>query len=218
MPSFSSVLCALLPFMAFCLVWYRLVRLDRQVRRLEEISVYEPMTGLLSGRLFESECSVHCRGSSPVAVLLIDLDDFRRFNRDGYREHGDRALKLAARVVSETLRRGDRLYRLHTAGDEFVCFFTVKTARAAYHQAERLRAALCAAEVPACIGVAFADGSTVRDPSALLRIAASNKDAAKSRGGNAVFPPDEPPPTAVVTAPIDDDFTAPIWVGGPVTP
>ena len=70
MPSFSSVLCALFPFLGFCLVWYRLRSLVRQVGRLEEISVYDPMTGLRSGRLFESECAILCRGPSPVAVLL----------------------------------------------------------------------------------------------------------------------------------------------------
>jgi hypothetical protein len=51
MSTWSSVLCALFPFLGFCLVWYRLRSLDRQVGRLEEISVYDPMTGLRSGRL-----------------------------------------------------------------------------------------------------------------------------------------------------------------------
>lgn len=219
MPVVSSVLCALPPFLGFCLVWYRLRSLDRQVGRLEEISVYDPLTGLRSGRLFESECAILCRGPSPVAVLLIDLDNFRRYNEGGYREEGDRALNLAARVLLDSLRRrADRLYRLHTAGDEFVCFFAVETARDAYRQAERLRAALAAAKVPGSIGIAFAEGSTVRDPAKLLSLAATNKNAAKLRGGDSVFPPDEPPPSAVVTAPIQDDFAAPIWVGGPVTP
>ena len=202
MPLVSSVLCSLLPFLGFCLVWYRLCCLDQQVGRLEEISVFDPMTGLRSGRLFESECAILCRGPSPVAVLLVDLDDFRRYNRDGYREEGDRALKLAARVLSESLRRrADRLYRLHTAGDEFVIFFSVETARDAYRQAERLRGALAAAKVPGSVGIAFAEGSTHRDPAQLLRLATTNKDAAKNRGGNFVFPPpDEPPPPPVPIA------------------
>ena len=216
MSTWSSVLCALFPFLGFCLVWYRLRSLVRQVGRLEEISVYDPMTGLRSGRLFESECAILCRGPSPVAVLLIDLDNFRRYNDGGYREEGDRALKLAARVLSESLqRRADRLYRLHTAGDEFVTFFAVETAREAYGQAERLRLKLAAAKVPGSVGIAFAEGSTFRDPARLLSLATTNKNAAKNRGGNSVFPPDEPPPGAVVTA--LDDFSGPIFVGGPVT-
>ena len=81
MPVVSSVLSPCLRF-GLCLVWYRLRNLDRQVGRLEEISVYDPLTGLRSGRLFESECAISCRGPGPVAVLLlIDLDNFRRFKR-----------------------------------------------------------------------------------------------------------------------------------------
>ena len=83
MPVFSSVLCAVLPFsVSFgigCAV------LIGKVGRLEEISVYDQTTGLRSGRLFESGVRSSVVGLSPVAVLLVDLDDFRRYNRGGYR-------------------------------------------------------------------------------------------------------------------------------------
>lgn len=103
------------------------------------MSVFDSLTGLRAGGLFESECAILCRGPSPIAVLLIDLDNFRRFNDKGYREEGDRALKLAAQVLPEKLRRrADRLYRLHTAGDDFVALFSVEGPRQAHRQAERL--------------------------------------------------------------------------------
>lgn len=206
----SSLLCALVPLLGFCLVWYRLRCLNQQVGRLEEVSVYDPLTGLRSGRLFESECSILCRGPCPVAVLLIDLDNFRRFNDGGYREEGDRAITLAARVLSEKLRRqADRIYRLHTAGDEFVVFFAVETSRDAYRQAERLREALASVNVPCSVGIAFAEGSTTRDPAQLLRLATTNKHIAKKRGGNTVYPPDEPPPSPVL-AKVIEEWTPPI--------
>lgn len=205
----SSLLCALVPLLGFCLVWYRLRCLNQQVGRLEEVSVYDPLTGLRSGRLFESECSILCRGPCPVAVLLIDLDNFRRYNDGGYREEGDRAIKLAARVLSEKLRRqADRIYRLHTAGDEFVLFFAVETSRDAYRQAERLREALASVNVPCSVGIAFAEGSTTRDPAQLLRLATTNKNIAKKRGGNTVYPPDEPPPSSVL-AKVIEEWTSP---------
>jgi len=199
MSSWSLLLLVLLPFAGFCLVWYRLRGIDEQVGKLEAVSVYDPLTGLRSGRLFESECAILCRSPSPIAVLLIDLDDFRRFNDRGYREEGDRVLKRAAQVLSEKLRRrADRLYRLHTAGDEFVLFLAVETARQAHQQAERLRAALSSVKTPCSIGLAYADDQISRDPAQLLRLATTNKNAAKKRGGNCVFPPpDEPPPPPV---------------------
>ena len=206
----SSLLCALVPLLGFCLVWYRLRCLNQQVGRLEEVSVFDPLTGLRSGRLFESECSILCRGPCPVAVLLIDLDNFRRYNEGGYREEGDRAIALAARVLSEKLRRqADRIYRLHTAGDEFVLFFAVETSRDAYRQAERLREALASVNVPCSVGIAFAEGSTTRDPAQLLRLATTNKHIAKKRGGNTVYPPDEPPPSPVL-AEVIEEWTPPI--------
>lgn len=210
MPSLSS-LCCVLPSLGCFFLWLRLRRLGWQVGRLEEISVYDPQTGLRSGRLFENECAILCRGPNPVAVLLIDLDDFRRYNERGYREAGDQALKKAADVLSKTLRKADRLYRLHTAGDEFVCCFAVRTARDAYRQAERLRGALSVAQIPGSVGIAFAKTAEKRDPAHLLQIAAQNKDEAKKQGGNAIFPtPDDPP---VARLPTPDDFDAATWPG-----
>jgi diguanylate cyclase (GGDEF)-like protein len=210
-----SLVGGLLSFLGFCLVWYRLRCIDVQVGRLEAVSVFDSLTGLRAGRLFESECAILCRGPSPIAVLLIDLDDFRRFNDKGYREEGDRALKLAAQVLSEKLRRrADRLYRLHTAGDEFVAFFAVEGPREAYRQAERLRGALATVKVPCSVGIAFAEGSTARDPAQLLRLATTNKNVAKKRGGNGVFPPPEgPPPSPLAVRPTDWDKTERLVVG-----
>lgn len=188
MPSFSAVFCVLFSIFGFCFVCYRLHCHDRRFACLEQLSLYDPLTGLRSGRLFETDCAILCRGASPIAVLLIDLDDFRQYNLRGYREEGDRALRRAATVLTEHLRRqADRLYRLHTAGDEFVCFFAVKTASEAQQQAERLRVALASVKVPGSIGIAFDASSGVRDPAKLLNQAAQNKDLAKQRGGNAIY-------------------------------
>ncbi|HNO69448.1 MAG TPA: GGDEF domain-containing protein, partial [Pseudomonadota bacterium] len=185
--AFSSVLCVLPPCLGFCCVWYRL-------RRLEDRSSRDYQTGLRSGRLFDDDAAMLCRSSAAVAVLLVDLDNFRRFNQAGYREEGDRALLTAAQVLKENLRRqADRLYRMHTAGDEFLILLTVDSFREAHRQAERLRVALERAALPACIGIAFADASGSREPARLLRLATINKDTAKKSGGNAVFPPEEPP-------------------------
>ena len=68
----------------------------RRVRRLEVLSVHDWQTGLRSGRLYDDDAALLCRSSCKVAVLLIDLDDFRRFNERGYREEGDRALQTVA--------------------------------------------------------------------------------------------------------------------------
>ena len=132
-------------------------------------------------------------------MLLIDLDDFRRFNERGYREEGDRALQTVAQVLKESLQRAaDRVYRMHSAGDEFIVVITVEDFREAFQQAERLRRAIELASVPGSVGIAYAEPSTHRSPAQLLRLATTNKNAAKQRGGNCVYPlPEEPPPISV---------------------
>lgn len=171
----------------------------RRVRRLEVLSTHDAQTGLRSGRLYDDDAALLCRSSCHVAVLLIDLDDFRRFNERGYREEGDRALQTVAQVLNESLQRAsDRIYRLHSAGDEFIVVITVEDFREAFRQGERLRRAIELASVPGSIGIAYAEPSTQRSPAQLLRLATTNKNAAKQRGGNCVYPlPEESPPISV---------------------
>ncbi len=85
----------------FCLVWYRL-------RRLEDLSYRDYQTGLRSGRLLDEDLALLGRTEAPIALLLVDLDDFGRFNAVGYRSHGDRALLLAATTIWRTLQRCGR--------------------------------------------------------------------------------------------------------------
>ena len=87
---------------------------------------------------------------------------------------------------------------MHSAGDEFIVVITVENFREAFRQAERLRRAIELASVPGSIGIAYAEPSTQRNPPQLLRLATTNKSAAKQRGGNCVYPlPEEPQPISV---------------------
>lgn len=201
----------------------------RRVRRLEVLNVHDWQTGLRSGRLYDDDAALLCRSLCAMAVLLIDLDDFRRFNERGYREEGDRALQTVAQVLKESLQRAaDRIYRMHSAGDEFIIVLTVEDFREAYRQAERLRRAIELASVPGSIGIAYAEPSTQRNPAQLLRLATTNKNAAKQRGGNCVYPlPEEPQPisvepqgepkpteqTGMVVVPIDWETTERVVIG-----
>ncbi len=139
----------------------------------------DPLTGLRSGRMLDGDVDLLSR-SGPVALLLVDLDDFRRFNELGYREGGDRALVSATqRMMASLRRRADRVYRLHTAGDEFAALMSIRDERQALITAQRLCVALRDNGTPASIGVAYCDGST--DPRAceLLADASANKEKAK---------------------------------------
>ena len=175
-----------------------------RVRRLEDLSYRDYQTGLRSVRLLDDDLALLGRTVAPVALVLVDLDDFRRFNEYGYRSHGDRALLDAATTIRRTLARsGDRIYRMHTAGDEFLILLTARSYAQAFREAERVRRALELASVPASIGIAYSAGGGRQrlDRDRLLEVATTNKNQAKRDGKNRVYPPsDDPPPPPIAIA------------------
>jgi GGDEF domain-containing protein len=61
-------------------------RLSKRQRRLDAISLYDGLTGLLCGRVFERErWPAAIRDSSPVAFLYVDLDDLKAAKQLGRR-------------------------------------------------------------------------------------------------------------------------------------
>ena len=177
-----------------------------RVRRLEDLSYRDYQTGLRSVRLLDDDLALLGRTEAPVALLLVDLDDFRRFNELGYRSHGDRALLLAATTIRRTLMRsGDRIYRMHTAGDEFLILLTARSYAHARFEAESVRRALELASVPASIGIAYSAGGRRRglNRDALLELATTNKKYAKRNGKNQVYPPNDDPPSPPVAVAVE---------------
>ena len=69
-------LSVLVTMSAFALLVLWCASLTRRQRRLDAISLYDTLTGLLSGRVFERErWPAAIRDTAPVAFLFIDLDD-----------------------------------------------------------------------------------------------------------------------------------------------
>ena len=190
-----------------------------RVRRLEDLSYRDYQTGLRSVRLLDDDLALLGRIEAPIALVLVDLDDFGRFNEYGYRSHGDQALLVAATTIRRTLARcGDRIYRMHTAGDEFLILLTARSYAQAFIEAERVRRALELASVPASIGIAYSSGGgRLRlDRDRLLEVATTNKNQAKRDGKNRVYPPsdDPPPPPIAVVAERAEGHRLPAMAGG----
>lgn len=93
-------------------------RLEEHLRHLAD---HDPLTGLRNRRLFEHDLRLQVarsrRYGEEAAVLVIDLDEFKRVNdRHGHRV-GDETLKAVARALTRRLRETDLVARL--GGDEF---------------------------------------------------------------------------------------------------
>jgi diguanylate cyclase (GGDEF)-like protein len=91
-----------------------------------EASLSDPLTGLPNTRFMFThlgrELARAERHASQVAILVLDLDDFKRINDTHGHHVGDRALREVARVLRETIRPYDICVRY--AGDEFVIVLT----------------------------------------------------------------------------------------------
>jgi diguanylate cyclase (GGDEF)-like protein len=95
----------------------------RTIKRLEEQAMTDMLTGLYNRRHLEErlrqEVAKARRYGQPLSVLMIDLDDLKRFNDTYGHPQGDKVLQeLTAVVLAETRRDVDVVARF--GGDEFV--------------------------------------------------------------------------------------------------
>jgi diguanylate cyclase len=90
--------------------------------QLRDLSEHDPLTGLLNRRGFEVALSEAIssaqRRNENIALLLLDLDDFKTINDTLGHDTGDVLLKRIARRLKSVIRNNDKLCRL--GGDEFV--------------------------------------------------------------------------------------------------
>lgn len=128
----------------------------------------------------------------PLSALAVDLDGFKGVNDTLGHAAGDRLLVAAASAIAAALRPGDRLYR--TGGDEFIVLLPGTDVRAATGVAERLRAAVAAAQerpgprVTASVGVAEGPPRRTEAPETLLDAADAALYRAKAEGRDRVVP------------------------------
>ena len=164
--------------------------------QLRHQALHDPLTGLPNRVLFVDRLS-HAlvrRGSEGgVAVLFVDLDDFKAINDTLGHAAGDELLRLVAERLTSVLRAEDTACRL--GGDEFAFLLEETSRTRVLRIAERILAALAEnfefgghqATLSASIGIAI--GGAARDGTAsgesadeLLRDADTAMYAAKSQG------------------------------------
>ena len=78
---------------------------------------YDALTGILNRRAFDQICRNSVEQKEKIAMLLIDMDNFKNINDTYGHSGGDIALKELARILTETFRSGDFVARI--GGDEF---------------------------------------------------------------------------------------------------
>jgi diguanylate cyclase (GGDEF)-like protein len=134
----------------------------------------DSLTGLSNRRVAEEVLASLMSLETEFAVVMADLDFFKRLNDTLGHDAGDRALKLFADTAREVVRDRDHVVRW--GGEEFALLLPGANAARAAEVVERLRAALAQAHLlsntpifTASYGIA--DSTMARDRESIVRLA-----------------------------------------------
>jgi len=89
----------------------------RNERSLLIQAEYDSLTGILNRRAFDQICQTSSEKKQSIALLLIDMDNFKHINDTYGHSGGDTVLKEVARILGITFRKDDYIARI--GGDEF---------------------------------------------------------------------------------------------------
>jgi diguanylate cyclase (GGDEF)-like protein len=170
--------------------------LEQQIDRAEHLALHDPLTGLPNRRLLEDRMGKILqradRNRTMAAVLLVDMDEFKRINDTYGHAVGDAVLCAASERMLKRLRKADTVAR--TGGDEFTVLLSDLTeAQNALALARKIEEELqrpvtvggVTLQATGSIGVAVYPNDA-QSPDALYALADAGMYAAKRRAKTAL--------------------------------
>jgi diguanylate cyclase (GGDEF)-like protein len=165
-----------------------LLMIQRQYSRLRNLAGTDALTGLVNHRSFHEilaeEITDGAEARRPVAVVILDLDNFKAINDTHGHPYGDEVLRAVGAAVRTATRADDTAARI--GGEEFALILPGSDSGTAFAVAERTRAAVAAVAVHgfelSCSAGVAAYPDDAEDASTLCQLADSALCWAK-RGG-----------------------------------
>ncbi|WP_322520671.1 GGDEF domain-containing protein [Guyparkeria halophila] len=165
---------------------------------LQRVAALDPLTGLYNRRFgmkrLEEELARIQRNQTPLSLIIVDLDHFKRLNDTYGHLAGDKVLVRAASVIRDMLRKGDVVMRY--GGEEFIAILPGSDIEDGQDVAERIRFALAQSQVEiaghtlsvtASLGVSCTADDRLTSAEPLMKLADSRLYAAKSGGRDRVI-------------------------------
>ena len=123
---------------------------QERATQFQLMSITDPLTGLLNRRYLEErlteEINRSARYNYPMSCLMIDIDDFKKYNDRNGHQAGDVALKITAHSLKAALRSADVACRY--GGEEFCVLLPQTSVSEAGVIAERMRQRVTETDYP----------------------------------------------------------------------
>jgi diguanylate cyclase (GGDEF)-like protein len=173
----------------------RLEAAQKEIERLQALSVTDGLTGVANHRCFQERLREEFRRAQryddPLAVILSDVDHFKQLNDTHGHQAGDEALRLIAAATREAVRETDFVARY--GGEEFVVLLPKTQLSGALTVAERIAASVRGlrglpggAKLSASFGVASFPGRGVHTAEQLVKAADDALYRSKRDGRNRI--------------------------------
>lgn len=157
-----------------CLVVLFFDRLEDRNRTFRRMAFADALTGLPNRRAAQTSGSAMIRraqaASRPIAVVVVDCDQFKTINDKFGHDAGDRALRHVAKALAGSVRSSDVVSRI--GGDEFLLLLSDADTAAADRVVERARRALetAAGSEPFPLSLSFGTAVLGRDGANLTEL------------------------------------------------
>jgi diguanylate cyclase (GGDEF)-like protein len=116
----------------------------RMMEKLQKLAITDGLTKLYNSRSFYTQLELEVdrfnRYKHPLALLLLDIDNFKEYNDSYGHLEGDKVLVRFSQIIKTCLRANDSAYRY--GGEEFTVILPETTGDEAKTVAQRIRASL----------------------------------------------------------------------------
>ena len=170
-------------------------RSDKLLVKMEDLSIKDPLTGAYNRRFLikylENSMQTARENNTGIAIVMFDIDKFKRINDDYGHLVGDEVIKAVSNLLISSCREYDIVSRY--GGEEFLLVMPGATEEIAFRRAEQIRIkfesrkASSELDRPVTISGGVAEfTSAMTKPDEFIKIADDNLYIAKETGRNKI--------------------------------
>ncbi len=118
------------------------IALKKQQDFLQKLAMIDFLSGIPNRRHFDESFQVHwkqsIRDQTPLSIIMIDIDYFKRFNDHYGHQAGDECIRSVAQTIRQTLKRPSDMVARY-GGEEFICVLPNTDLQGGIHIANEIR-------------------------------------------------------------------------------